>query len=155
MLTRPLKAECGDGTSGSEAKVGRYGSSDRTATRPSDAARSQSCRRCHIDVHRPQPPAARLRAPRRYRSAGGSKKDPRASGWRSSPDCRCADAGRQCSGHLLARREGSTFAILMEGIDPAAAADVISAACAASSAREMKVRDNDQHWGGSCSHLAS
>jgi hypothetical protein len=35
----------------------------------------------------------------------------------------------------------------MEGIDPAAAADVISAACAASSAREMKVRDNDQHLG--------
>ncbi len=53
----------------------------------------------------------------------------------------------QCSGHLLARWEGSTFAILMEGIDPAAAADVISAVCAASSAREMKVRDNDQHLG--------
>ena len=53
----------------------------------------------------------------------------------------------QCSGHLLARWEGSTFAILMEGIDPAAAVDVISAACAASSAREMKVRDNDQHLG--------
>ena len=61
----------------------------------------------------------------------------------------------QCSGHLLVRWEGSTFAILMEGIDPAAAADVISAACAAFSAWEMKVRDNDPHWGGSCSHLAS
>ena len=52
----------------------------------------------------------------------------------------------QCSGHLLARWEG-TFATLMEGTDPAAAADMISAACAASSAREMKVRDNDQHLG--------
>ena len=35
----------------------------------------------------------------------------------------------------------------MEGTDPAAAADMISAACAASSAREIKVRDNDQHLG--------
>ena len=61
----------------------------------------------------------------------------------------------QCSGHLLDQWEGSTFAILMEGIDPAAAADMISAASAGSSAREMKVRDNDPHWGGSCSLLAS
>jgi len=53
----------------------------------------------------------------------------------------------QCSGHLLDQWEGSTFAILIEGIDPAAAADMISAASAGSSAREMKVRDNDQHLG--------
>ena len=35
----------------------------------------------------------------------------------------------------------------MEGIDPAAATDMIPAASAGSSAREMKVRDNDQHLG--------
>lgn len=53
----------------------------------------------------------------------------------------------QCSGHLVARWEGGTFAILMEGTDLQAAAAVVSAACTATSAREMKVRENDQPLG--------
>ena len=53
----------------------------------------------------------------------------------------------QCSGQLVARWEGGTFAILMEGTDLKTAADIVSDACAAIGAREMKVRENDQPLG--------
>ena len=53
----------------------------------------------------------------------------------------------QCSGHLVARWEGGTFAVLMDGTDLKTAADTVSKACAAIGAREMKVRENDKPLG--------
>ncbi len=53
-----------------------------------------------------------------------------------------------CSAQLVGRWDGGTFAVLIETPDLRAAAELISSACEAIGAREMKVRESDAPLGG-------
>ncbi|WP_260173073.1 GGDEF domain-containing protein [Sphingomonas sp. BK069] len=49
--------------------------------------------------------------------------------------------------HLVSRWDGGTFALLIEGMDLRAAGEMVTAACEAIGAREMKVRESDAPLG--------
>lgn len=52
-----------------------------------------------------------------------------------------------CPGHIVARLEGGTFAILASNIDLPAAGKMVSRACEAFGARDMRVRESNQPLG--------
>ncbi|HJO65819.1 MAG TPA: GGDEF domain-containing protein [Sphingomonas sanguinis] len=52
-----------------------------------------------------------------------------------------------CRSHLVSRWEGGTFALLIEGMDLSAAGEMVTEACEAIGAREMKVRESDEPLG--------
>lgn len=53
----------------------------------------------------------------------------------------------QCPGHVVARSEGGTFAIVASDIDLAAAGRMVTRACEAFSARDMRVRESNKPLG--------
>ncbi len=53
----------------------------------------------------------------------------------------------QCPGHVVARSEAGTFAILASDIDLAAAGKMVTRACEAFGARDMRVRESNQPLG--------
>lgn len=53
----------------------------------------------------------------------------------------------RCRNHLVSRWDGGTFALLIEAIDLRTAGEMVTAACTAIGAREMKVRESDEPLG--------
>lgn len=52
-----------------------------------------------------------------------------------------------CRSHLVSRWDGGTFALLIEGMDLRAAGEMVTDACEAIGARELKVRESDEPLG--------